>query len=154
MSSIKKNMCDQLRNGPSLLEVSLEHWSAKIICYQRKNSENSKKEKKIISHPRLTNSLWKNFCRSTHGSFFRRWMFGVSQTPSWNRLFPRPFPRVVRDSLLIFYYFIFFATSSLLRHNFRERRSGTEFTFQIYPLIAHHSECWSKVLTVAEQEAP
>ena len=64
MSSIKKNMCDQLRNGPSLLEASLEHWSAKIICYQRKNSENSKKEKKIISHPRLTNSLWKNFCSS------------------------------------------------------------------------------------------
>ena len=57
-------MFDQLRNGPSLLEASLEHWSAQINCYQRKNSENSKKEKKIIKNSRLANSLWKNFCSS------------------------------------------------------------------------------------------
>ena len=52
MSSIKKKMFDQLRNGPSLLEVSVEHWSAKINCYQRKNSENSKKRKK--NHKQFT----------------------------------------------------------------------------------------------------
>ena len=55
-------MFDQLRNGPSLLEASLEHWSAQINCYHRKNSE--KKEKKIIKNSRLANSLWKNFCSS------------------------------------------------------------------------------------------
>ena len=45
-------MFDQLCNGPSLLEVSVEHWSAKINCYQTKNSENSKKRKK--NHKKFT----------------------------------------------------------------------------------------------------
>ena len=80
MSSIKNNMFDQLRNGPSLLEVSLEHWSAKINCYQRKNSENSKKEKKMISHPRLANSLWKNFCSSIKLAQFLERIEGITHS--------------------------------------------------------------------------
>ena len=119
MSSIRKNMFDQLCNGPSLLEVSLERnlLSAKINCYQWKNGENSEKEKKIISHPRLANILWKNFCSSIKLAQFLERIEGIT----------RSIGEVFNDDFQIFIWGLHTIQKSLFLNS--DRSIFSRFTF-------------------------